>query len=363
MTKNLFFIFLIALFLSCGKSNEYAAPAIHPVPANQALSIIVLLGDGMGIPQITAAWHENQQLNLQAFPYTGLLLNHTSDQFVTESGAAATAMFTGTKTKYGYQGIDPQGHYLESLYTYLKRKDYLTGIITSTFITDATLASLYSHGDDRYAYENIALDFYHSYPDFAIGGGQNHFDHRSDQLNLIDSLSAKGLSIHYNESGISDMSSLPAIGFMHALRPPYLLDGRSDFLISGSLKALDLMGSQPFFLFIESGLIDNAGHDNSIENQVEETKELDQLAGLLMNYAQSRENVLVLVLTDHESGALTLLQGNGMQYIPNYAIDEHCGNMVPTFAFGPGAENFTGMMDNREIYYRLIDLIENNLIH
>lgn len=361
MTKNLYFIFIVTLFLSCGKSNEYAPPAIHPVVPNQPLSIIVLLGDGMGIPQITAAWHENQHLNLQAFPYTGLLLTHTTDKFVTESGAAATAMFTGVKTKYGYQGIDPQGNDLESLYTYLKRKDYLTGIITSTFITDATLAALYSHGDNRYDYEKIALDFYHSYPDFAIGGGQDHFDNRSDQLNLIDSLSANGVNVQYGETGISEMNSLPTIGFMHSFRPPYLLDGRSDFLKSGSLKALELMGDQPFFLFIEAALVDNAGHDMSIDNQVEETKELDILAGLMMNYAQSRENVLVLVVTDHESGALTLLQGSGMQYIPNYAIDEHSGNMVATFAYGPGAENFTGMMDNREIYYRLLDLIDNNL--
>jgi len=362
MIKNLFFILSIFFLLSCGKSNEYAPPQIHPVVPNQPLSVIIILGDGMGIPQITATWHEHQHLNLQEFPYTGLLLTHTTDKMVTESGAGATAMFTGVKTKYGYQGMDSNGNYLESLYTYLKSRDYKTGIITSSFITDASIAALYSHGTDRYDYEKIALDFYHAFPDITIGGGQDHFDHRSDQINLIDSLSRQGVKLFYDVDGIAGVNTLPSIGFMHPFRPPYLLDGRSDFLQLGSQKALELMGNKPFFLFIESGLIDNAGHDMSIDDQVRETQELDALAGMMKTYAQSKENVLVLVVADHESGALTLLQGDGMQYIPNYAVDEHSGNMVATFAYGPGAENFTGLMDNTDIYYRLLNLIDKNLI-
>lgn len=361
MIKNGSLILFLALLISCGKSNEYAPPTIHPVVPNKPLNIIIILGDGMGIPQLTATWHERNNLRLQEFPYSGLLLTHTTDKFVTESGAGATAMFTGVKTKYGYQGMDPQGDYLESLYTYVKNKQYKTGIITSSFITDATIAALYSHGTDRYAYEKIALDFTQSTPDFALGGGQDHFDNRSDGINLIDSLSHKGYGVFYDHESIAGIQSLPAMGFMHPLRPPYLSDGRSSFLKSGSIKALELMGEDPFFLFIESALIDNAGHDMSIEDQVEETKELDELAGMMKDYAQSKGNVLVLIVADHESGALTLLQGDGMNYIPNYAIDEHSGNMVATFAYGPGAESFTGMMDNTEIYYRLLNLIDKNL--
>lgn len=357
---HLVFIFILGLLSSCNKSSHAPTP-VDPIIPTQQVSVIVLLGDGMGIPQITASWHENDFLNLQRFPYTGLTMTHTVDKIVTESGAGATALFTGVKTKYGYQGMGPQGQDLESIFTYSKQNNYKTGIITTSFITDATLAALYRHGNDRYQFEDIALDYIDNYADFTIAGGQDHFDNRSDQINLIDSLKSKGLGVFYSHEEISEVQSLPSIGFMDPLRPPYILDGRTDFLKNGSLKALDLFKDDPFFLFIEGALVDLAGHDESIENQLSETLEFDEVVGLMLDYAEQNENVLVVVVSDHESGALTILQGDGMDYIPNYAIDEHSGGMVPVFAYGPGAENFTGMMDNSDIYYKIKNIIDQNL--
>lgn len=357
---SIFSLIILGLTSSCNKNN-HTPSAIEPVIPTQQISVIVLLGDGMGIPQITATWHEHDFLNLQRFPYTGLTLTHTVDKIVTESGAGATALFTGVKTKYGYQGMGPQGQNLESIYNYLKNENYYTGIISSSFLTDATLAALYRSGNDRYQYEDIAMDYYHNYADFTIAGGQDHFDNRSDQINLIDSLKSKGVNIFYGNDEISEAQHLPCLGFMDPLRPPYLLDGRAEFLKNGSLKALNLFQDKSFFLFIEGALIDIGGHDESIENQVSETLEFDEVAGLMLDYAEQNENVLVVVVSDHESGALTILQGDGMNYIPNYAIDEHSGGMVPVFAYGPGAESFTGLMDNSDIYYKIKDIIDQNL--
>ncbi len=98
-----------------------------------------------------------------------------------------------------------------------------------------------------------------------------------------------------------------------------------------------------------------------IDIQLEETLEYDRLAGLALNYAKNHENVLVVALSDHESGALTLLSGDNFDYTPNYAIDEHSGEMVAVFAYGPGAEHFTGMMDNTDIYFKIKSLIDNQL--
>lgn len=357
---SILYLIAIVLLSSCNKSSSTPIP-IEPVVPQKQVSVIVLLGDGMGISQITASWHEHDFLNLQRFPYTGLTLTHTVDKIVTESGAGATALFTGVKTKYGYQGMGPEGQDLESIYNYLKKENYSTGIISSSFLTDATLAALYRHGNDRHLYEDIAMDYYHNYADFTIAGGQDHFDNRSDQINLIDSLKSQGLNVFYGNDEIAKVQHLPSIGFMDPLRPPYLLDGRADFLKNGSLKALELFQDKSFFLFIEGALIDKGGHDESIENQVSETLEFDEVAGLMLDYAEQNDNILVVIVSDHECGALTLLQGDGMSYIPNYAIDEHSGGMVPVFAYGPGAENFTGIMDNSDIYYKIKSIIDQNL--
>ncbi|NOR87376.1 MAG: hypothetical protein GQ527_07190 [Bacteroidales bacterium] len=354
-------ILLMLLLASCNKNKSQEQVSITPIEPTSQLSIILLLGDGLGIAQLTAAWHEQQYLNLQRFPYSGLVLTQPADQFVGESASSNTAMMCGIKTNYGFLGLDIYSNPQESLYEYLRKQNYQTGIITSSFITDATMAALYSHRENRYDYEDIALDFYHQYPDFTVAGGQKHFDAREDQINLLDSLQDKGVDLFYSMNELQNINHLPSMGMMHESRPPYLLDGREDFLYEGSSKALALFHDQPFFLFIEGAQIDLGGHDESIEHQLSETLEFDRVAGMALDYAENKDHILVLVVSDHESGALTLLQGDGFQYIPNYAIDEHSGDMVAVFAYGPGAENFTGIMDNTAIYFKLKELIDYHL--
>jgi len=266
-------------------------------------------------------------------------------------------MMGGYKTKHGFLGVDEFAEPQESLYEYLRKRNYHTGIITTSFLADATPAALYSHRTDRHEYEDIAWDFYQKAADFTVAGGQDHFDHRTDGKNLLDSLQNKGFHLFYNLNQLAQINALPALGMMDAGRPPYLSDGRPDFLYQATQKALDLFTSQPFFLFIEGAQIDLAGHDNDIENQVNETLELDRVAGFIYDYAQKHNNVLVLVIADHECGGLTLLSGEGNDYLANYADDNHSGTMIPIFSFGPGAAHFSGLQDNTEIYHHLKSLI------
>jgi len=361
LMKHLIYILILIIVLSsCSKENDYNAVEVKPIPNEDEVSLIMILGDGMGIPQLTAAYAQHNELNLCQYPYSGLILTQSADKFVTESGASATSMLYGFKTNYGYQGIDIYQQSHNGLYQQLISKDYKTAIITSSFITDATNAAIYRHGTDRYDYEQIAIDYIQNYPDFCVAGGKIHFDDRSDGLNLLDSLSDKGVHLFYEDSDIAQLNRLPAMGLLYPSRPPYLNDGRSAYLKDASLKALDLFNQKKFFLFIEAALIDIGGHDNNIDRQIEETLELDEIAGIMLNYAKNHENILVLVIADHESGGLSLLQGEGQDYIANYAADEHSGNMVATFAYGPGAEKFSGIMDNTAIYHKLVEILKLN---
>lgn len=353
----IFTIFISLIAFSCAKDDNQNQVEINPLPTEEDISIIMILGDGMGIGQLTAAYAENKDLQLAKYPYSGLMLTQSADKFVTESGASATAMFYGFKTNYGYQGVDINQTSQFGFYDHLRDLNYKTGIITSSFITDATLAAIYRHGTDRYDYENIAMDYIQNYPDFCVAGGSIHFNERSDGLNLLDSLSSKGVHLFYEESDLSNIQNTPAMGLLYPSRPPYLHDGRTDFLKTASIKGLQLFDDQKFFLFIEAALIDLGGHDLNIDRQIEETLELDEIAGIMLDYAKEKQNVLVLILADHECGGLNLMQGEGMEYIADYANDEHSGNMVPVFAYGPGAEKFTGIMDNSDIYFKLNDII------
>jgi alkaline phosphatase len=351
-------LLLIVSLISCSKNKGNNDQLnIKSASEKKATNVIFLLGDGLGIPLITAAYNEKKSLNLARFPYSGLVLTQTADKFVTESGAAITAMTYGYKTNYGYQGLDAQGNSGLGMYDQLKKDGYKTAILTSSFIADATLAALYRYGTDRYMVEDIALDYIKNYPDFCLAGGQVHFDQRSDGLNLLDSLLSDGVQLFYDEKDLSQIQNLPAMGLLHPTRPPYLMDGRSNFLEVGSLKALDLLKDEKFFLFIESAHIDLAGHDNNLEIQLDETMELDRIAGHMINYAQQNTNTLVVLVSDHDCGGLNLLQGEGMSYVPDYASDEHSGHMVAVFAYGPGAEKFSGIMDNTDIYHKLTEIL------
>jgi len=362
MPKKLYKLSLLSILLllmgSCSKQSNHNPVKIHPTTSE--LSVIFLLGDGMGMAQLTAAWHVNQYLNMETFPYSGLLLTHSADKFVTESASSNTAMTSGYKTNYGFLGLDKYANPQESIYEYLKKKNYKTGIITSSFLADATPAALFSHRENRYEFEAIAMDYYHKQADFAVGGGQDHFEKRTDGINLLDSIQKQGTQVFYSLSQMTQIEQTPALGMLYPGRPPYLSNGRSDYLYKATEKALQLLDKQSFFLLVEGAQIDVAGHDNSLSDQITETLEFDRTVGLALRYAETHENVLVIVVSDHECGGLTLLQGEGMDYEHNYARDEHSGAAVPIFAYGPGAENFSGLYDNSAVHEKLMRLLNQH---
>ena len=79
-----------------------------------------------------------------------------------------------------------------------------------------------------------------------------------------------------------------------------------------------------------------------------------------MDFAEKDGNTLVIVTADHETGGLTLPNGN----ITNgeseaiFTTTNHTGVMVPIFAYGPGAENFIGGMENTDIYDKIVQIMQ-----
>jgi len=69
-------------------------------------NIILLIGDGMGLTQISAGMYANgNSTALEGFEYIGLSKTSSSNNLVTDSAASGTAMATGVKTLNGVLGI------------------------------------------------------------------------------------------------------------------------------------------------------------------------------------------------------------------------------------------------------------------
>lgn len=111
---------------------------------------------------------------------------------------------------------------------------------------------------------------------------------------------------------------------------------------------------------IEGSQIDWAAHDNNAEQIAKEVLDLDKTIGKVLDFAEKNKNTLVIVTADHETGGLTMPKGNMSknELTAAFSTKEHSGVPVPVFAFGPGADNFTGFMENVSFKNKLIKLLK-----
>ena len=136
---------------------------------------------------------------------------------------------------------------------------------------------------------------------------------------------------------------------------------RKDMLAKASLKQIDLLSKNKngFFMMIEGSQLDDYGHFNQIGLLMEETLDFDQTIGEIYKWAAQDGETLVIVTADHETGGLSLLGGslNTGSVEVKFSTDDHSGTMVPIYAFGPGSENFSGFMDQKEIFRKMKHLL------
>jgi alkaline phosphatase len=111
-------------------------------------------------------------------------------------------------------------------------------------------------------------------------------------------------------------------------------------------------GPKGFFLMIEGGTIDWAGHDNCIEWNVAETVEFDRTCRLVLDWAAKRDDTLVIITADHECGGLKVLEGRGKGEVPKveWGSTNHTDVPVPVYAIGPGTERLKGEIDNVDLF-------------
>jgi alkaline phosphatase len=138
--------------------------------------------------------------------------------------------------------------------------------------------------------------------------------------------------------------------------------GRKNFLANATAKALTFLSREgkPFFLMVEGALIDSGGHLNSSETVIEEGIGFDMAIAEALKFADKNKETLVIVTADHETGGVTLPQGNMEkgQVELEFGTRDHTAVLVPIFAYGPHSDEFRGIYENTEVFKRLISLIE-----
>ena len=144
---------------------------------------------------------------------------------------------------------------------------------------------------------------------------------------------------------------------------PSMPEGRGDFLTDATALAIEYFSrkNQPFFLMVEGSQIDWAGHDNENERLIAETLDFEKSIAVALDFAEKNGNTLVIVTADHETGGFTLSAEHDdatdtsdyRKIVSSFATTTHSATLVPVFASGPGAETFSGMYENTEIFHKM----------
>lgn len=355
-TKILILLLACSSFIFAGGTADKQKSKSKP-PKN----IILMIGDGMGTAQVYAALTAKKgQLNMARCPYSGFVKTNSADAYITDSGAGATAFATGQKTNNGYISIGTDGKILPTILETAEKHGLATGLVATCAITHATPAAFIAHTPSRDKYEDIAMDFLKTDIDVFIGGGRNNFNHRADSLNLLDSLTKHGYKVAANLNDV-DIKNTPKLAAL--LAPGHLSkvsEGRGEMLAKASAMALTILkrNKTGFFMMIEGSQIDWGGHDKNKDYVVNETVDFDNAVGTVLDFAARNGETLVIITADHETGGFGLTGGDLSTGAVegSFIYGDHTAVMVPLFAFGPGAEKFSGIQENTDVYKKMVEL-------
>lgn len=354
------FATLCLLAAACGPP----APPAAPPPALAPKNVILLIGDGAGLAYWTAARFAADSLAIESMPTVGLVDTRSSDRYVTDSAAGATAYAAGVRSYNGAIGVGPEcltllrrdsaGVWndpdrcapLPSVFDVARRRGMSVGVVTTTDVTDATPAAFLAHAPRRAMKDRISAQFLAEAPDVILGGGRRFFDSAG-----IERFCARAACLAApDELGSYRPDDRPLFGLFAAEGLGYAPE-RSPTLTVMARAALAKLQRNPrgFMVMIESEGTDEGGHENlPLADLTREVLALDSAVAVALDFARADGNTLVVVTADHETGGFTLMEPNGV-LTAVYNTRAHSGTMVPLFAFGPGAERLGGIHDNAEV--------------
>lgn len=351
----------------------------------RAKNVILLIGDGMGDSEITAARNfavgaGGYFKGLDALPFTGQYTHYSLDKetgkpnYVTDSAASATAWSTGIKSYNRGLGVGIDGKSYASLLRLAKNAGLGTGNVSTAEIQDATPAAQYAHVEHRKCYtpkttlelcpkqakENgglgsITEQLLDSRYDVVLGGGAKYFNEEitagpNQGKTLIGQARSDNYQIVTNERELRQVEKAdtrtPVLGLFSEGNMPIRLQGPqatqggnlngtvvqcnpvdrgfTPTLAQMTSKAIELLhaNDKGFFLQVEGASIDKQAHLNNPCGQFGETVDLDEAVQVAMEYARKYGNTLVIVTADH---------GHATQIIPTDVAAPGYTQLVQTF--------------------------------
>ena len=308
------------------------------VSAQQAKYVFYFIGDGMGVNQVLGTEMYLSELKgeigvtpllFTQFPYATTATTFSATNGVTDSAAAGTALATGKKTKNGALGVTKDSERVNSVASWAKENGYRVGVSTSVSIDHATPAAFYAHQDKRSAAYQIGLDLIETNFDFYAGSdfvdANNAQAKDGKTYESLYSLAekagftiARGYKDYQKKAKKADKMILfqtEKASQKNNGSIPYAIDRKKgDMSLAEITRAginfLSKDLSKGFFLMVEGGKIDWAGHANDAATNFREVIDMDEAIKVAYEfYSQHPDETLIVVTADHETGGISI--GNG----------------------------------------------------
>lgn len=327
---------------------------------NRPLNIILLIGDGMGITQMSAGMYSNNnRLNLERVTNIGLHKSYSADKLITDSAAGATAFACGVKTYNGAIGVNADTIPVRTILEEAEELGYKTGLVATSTIVHATPAAFISHNKYRKNYEEIASDFLKTDIDYFVGGGKKFFTRRKDDKNLYDDFRKKGYYVSdFFEQDLKDcdLTRVEKFAYLTSDKDPLPYAQGRTYLEEAAVRGVEFLSREdnPFFMMIEGSQIDWGGHANNSEYIISEMLEFDRVVGKVLDFAEKDGNTLVIITADHETGGYAIQKESTMNNIVGaFTSDYHTADLIPVYTYGPKARDFSGIFENTAIYHKM----------
>lgn len=327
--------------------------------------IILFVADGGGVGYWSAAALTMDSLAVDAMPVIGLIETGSADRVVTHSAEAATAFATGVRSFYNAVGVGPDSQPRTTVLEAAQSRGLSTGLVTTTALVDATPAAFASHVTDRGRASEIARQMAAHDVTVLLGGGRRAFE----RAMLPDSQSVLA-SMRRHYTYVEDAAGLAALrpDTIHRLLGLFApadmptAPERQPTLATLARTALAVLDQNPrgFFALIETEETDTQGHDNAPFDAIaREMRAFDETVRVGLDYQRRHPETLVIVLGDHDTGGLAVLQDSSRTVpVAAYLTGDHTANLVPLFASGPGAQAFGGIVRNDRVGQLLLRAVQ-----
>ena len=294
--------------------------------------VFYFIGDGMGVNQVMLTEYYLADLEgkmgfnplcFTGFPYSGLVITHSANTYVTDSSAAGTALAGGKKTNNNILGMLPDKETpVQSIAEMAHEKGYRVAIGTTVCVDHATPGVFYAHQPSRDNYHEIGIELSQSGFEFFAGADFHtpFTKDNSDEGNYVQAEKA-GYTIVRGYDGYVEKSKSSDKILMLEKNPKsdhylsFAIDRNEDEMTLSQITtaAIDFMMKDPkkgFFMMMEGGRIDNAGHGNDAATVIQETIDFDEAIKIAYNfYLKHKKETLIVVTADHETGAMGLSNG------------------------------------------------------